>query len=315
MLTMELDQHQATTTSVPVTKRCFQWPETKADVCFTTYESAEAVTSGSFTPKLFEDMLHASHEFWLRDYPACANDKWMDNHYAIDFGGHNNNGVKFKHTKLLDYVVREDIIYTCGGGPRGKPTDGAHYIVDPTGWAIQLDVDMSSDTMRAMPLCFDVDGSDGGDSVYHPGPSSWCSLGTCKINHEDPAIVVMGEEEDGGDDGDGKEDEMGSGEHNNEVTDETGDEGGVSHNSPQPQPYISLLYEIPPILLITLGGALLAFCVGFFRGGGTPQALVLGKGEYELVSREAVVVEVDGEGQGLRQDEDDEEDFFEADDS
>jgi uncharacterized protein YoaH (UPF0181 family) len=79
-------------------KRCFQWPHSESDICFTTYTGTWSdgsekwmeklgwmgrITHGSFTPKMFEDMLHESHEYWLRGNPSCANDKWIDNHYAV----------------------------------------------------------------------------------------------------------------------------------------------------------------------------------------------------------------------------------------
>ena len=30
--------------------------------------------------------------------------------------------------KLLDYVLRTNGLYTCGGGPRGRASGGAHYV-------------------------------------------------------------------------------------------------------------------------------------------------------------------------------------------
>jgi hypothetical protein len=90
--------------SLALWKRCFRWPGSQADVCFTTYEAAEAddgeaaaesahretdetadieaspkaaslLTLGTFTPAAFEAMLASSHERWLRNKPACGMDR------------------------------------------------------------------------------------------------------------------------------------------------------------------------------------------------------------------------------------------------
>lgn len=98
-------------------KRCFRWPGSFSDICFTTYEAgveeegetdrgekikiksdtslskaslsavssstplpssslaASLLTSGNFTPLVFETMLATSHEKWLRGKPACGMDR------------------------------------------------------------------------------------------------------------------------------------------------------------------------------------------------------------------------------------------------
>merc|ERR1712011_21659 len=87
-------------------------------------------TAGSFKPKDFETMLHTVHSTLLTN-PNCAMDRWVDNHYAMDLRQGNCDG-------LMNYVVdrigtSESIVYTCS---RGRP----HYVFDPSGWGIQLDM-------------------------------------------------------------------------------------------------------------------------------------------------------------------------------
>ena len=74
-----------------LSKRCFQWPRTDADVCFTTYHTSGSpsgagadgaggdasgevapaaaaaallATRGAFSPADFEGLLHAAHGYW-----------------------------------------------------------------------------------------------------------------------------------------------------------------------------------------------------------------------------------------------------------
>lgn len=280
--TMSIDNFEAHQSSL--FKRCFQWPLSAADVCFTTYvsESDEvSMTNGSFTPVHFEEILHASHEHWLRGAPACANDKWVDNHYAVDLGS-KEDSLFYDVNPLLRYVLKEGTVYTCGGGPHGQAARGAHYVIDPTGWGVQLDVE-DGDAIT-MPLCDEVRESIGGESKVNPGPASWCGKGTC-LNSDSITQDDESDESEGiSVSGEGQSEEV------------EGDSSEVP-------------YSFPSFIAFVLVGGACAFLYGFTRGGGTPQALLLGttaaQHEYELVNRHAAqVVEGADDDGGFFEDED-----------
>lgn len=140
-------------TTDDVTRLCFLWSGAKGDVCFTN--RADESTAGSFKPKDFETMLHTVHSTLLTN-PNCAMDRWVDNHYAMDLRQGNCDG-------LMNYVVdrigtSESIVYTCS---QGRP----HYVFDPSGWGIQLDMQ----TSVSVPGC----------SSEFLTSSPWCGAGTC----------------------------------------------------------------------------------------------------------------------------------------
>jgi hypothetical protein len=143
-----------------VARRCYQWPGApKADVCFVTRDDAS--TKGAFKPRDFEKMLFSAHKAILTN-PNCAMDRWLDNHYAVD-------GWFVDGDPLMNYVkasltTDDPVYYTCGNGVGGA---GAHYVTDPTGWAVQLDISMTV----ILPGC--------GYSPGRLGDMPWCSAGTC----------------------------------------------------------------------------------------------------------------------------------------
>ena len=55
---------------------------TSADVCFVNRD--ESATRGAFKPQHLEKSLQTVHDYWLKDFPNCAMDRWVDNHYALD---------------------------------------------------------------------------------------------------------------------------------------------------------------------------------------------------------------------------------------
>lgn len=136
-----------------VSARCYLWANSETELCFV--KRPDLATSGNFKVGDFEQMLHRVADTMLTN-PYCNMNRWLDNHYAYDsledFGYissylDSNPSVKFK----------------CGGA------GGLHYIVDPTGWGVQLDVNFS----RQPSAC----------SARGPPPATvrddFCSGGVC----------------------------------------------------------------------------------------------------------------------------------------
>lgn len=111
-------------TESDVTKKCFLWPGASGNVCFTT--RADSATAGTWKVGDFEDMLNTVHTNLLKGHPFCSVDKWFDNHYAID-------SQSASSSTILDYVNKQDPLHVCSQG-------GLGYVFDPTGRAIQLDL-------------------------------------------------------------------------------------------------------------------------------------------------------------------------------
>merc|ERR1711920_1041552 len=83
----------------------------------------------------FEDMLNTVHSNLLSGHPFCEVDKWFDNHYAID--SQSADG-----TKIVNYVNKNNPFHVCSSG-MGSGTSLA-YVFDPTGWGIQLDLNVGT---------------------------------------------------------------------------------------------------------------------------------------------------------------------------
>jgi len=107
-------------------KRCYLWDTAgaTADVCFT--KRPPSATSGSFKVSDFETMLNTVHSNAVTD--DCSN-KWVDNHYAVD-------GRSKSADYIVDYIESSGAYYYCSGTQ-------VHYIIDPTGFGIQLDLSFS----------------------------------------------------------------------------------------------------------------------------------------------------------------------------
>jgi len=108
-------------------KRCYLWDTAgaTADVCFT--KRAPSATAGSFKVTDFEAMLNAVHASAVGD-GGCSN-KWVDNHYAVD-------GRSKSADYIIDYIESSGAYFYCSGS-------AVHYVIDPTGWGIQLDLSFS----------------------------------------------------------------------------------------------------------------------------------------------------------------------------
>jgi len=143
-----------------VKRKCFLWPGAGDDVCFATRPDAN--TSTAWKVGDFEKMLHAVHAVNLKN-PLCAMDKWTDVHYAVDT--HDTN------SKVVPLIESTKAAHFCFS------TTQLHYLVDPTGMSIQLDMTVAD----ASSVC---GSSDRHRRLQPPGPpgpggNPACSFGTC----------------------------------------------------------------------------------------------------------------------------------------
>jgi len=127
-----------------VTKKCFLWTGATVHVCFT--QRADSETKGDWKVSDFETMLNTVHKNLMDGHPFCGMDKWEDNHYAID-------SFTADTAKIVEYINSVNPFHYCTstGGSTGErytfpPGDSTslHYVWDPTGWGIQLDLQFSS---------------------------------------------------------------------------------------------------------------------------------------------------------------------------
>jgi len=148
-----------------VTKKCFLWTGATVDVCFYLRDKSE--TKGSWKVEDFEDMLNTVHTHFLKKTPLCGEDKWFDNHYAIDSRTTDTSNI-------ISYVEENNVLHYCEAGMFGGTT--MHYAFDPTGWGIQLDL-----SLRTAPSdCSSAAASAAWSrslSTGHSNPA--CDPGTC----------------------------------------------------------------------------------------------------------------------------------------
>jgi len=150
-------------------QKCFLWKGATVPVCYTW--RPDSSTKGDFKVKDFEDMLNTVHKNLLLGQPMCGVDKWFDNHYAID-------SMSADASKIVTYVndnYKTTPYYCSSMGPQGA---SLHYVFDPCGWGIQLDLNMqsagtpqgcSSSSVSSTPAFV--------GSSAHDNPA--CSPGTC----------------------------------------------------------------------------------------------------------------------------------------
>jgi len=153
-------------TNADVSKKCFLWTGAEVEVCFT--KRADSATKGTFKVGDFEKTLNAVHRTMLKN-PDCGNDKWEDNHYAID-------GRSASADYIIEYIdATPGTLYYCNGA-------GIHYVFDPTGWGIQLDLQFSKGPAKCV-------GSGDDDELDYNfesrrlqgGGNPACSLGNCTL--------------------------------------------------------------------------------------------------------------------------------------
>lgn len=124
-----------------VSRRCFEWTDADSDVCFTS-RSATVAYDSTFSVFDFEKMLWSAHKALITDVNV-VNDKYNDNHYAVD--------------TMMDgsYITTWFEKHNSSAFPINFPTTFfawdcmQEYIIDPTGWSIQ------SDYTITLPGCTD----------------------------------------------------------------------------------------------------------------------------------------------------------------
>ena len=115
-------------------RHCFKYTTSSTvDVCFTKRD--DSATSSDFAIADMEAQMNGVHANLLQKN-TCGTDKWLDNHHAFDAHTSNADIVTY-----LDSKAGSDTYYYCE--PSGT-SYALHYIIDPTGWGIQLDMQASS---------------------------------------------------------------------------------------------------------------------------------------------------------------------------
>mmetsp|Transcript_1409 Transcript_1409/g.1817 ORF Transcript_1409/g.1817 Transcript_1409/m.1817 type:complete len:442 (-) Transcript_1409:64-1389(-) len=172
--TFYLDGMQTTLTlsydSDAVSKRCFLWEKQNAtsDVCFT--KRSDDATSTDFKVVDFENMLNTVHANVIAGKATAiygCNNKWMDNHYAIDTTGFLDDG-----NYIVDYIDSTEGLYAyC------DVSGDLHYLSDPTGWGIQMDLGFTKKPLACPASDYDDDPPDPpapGDDDGPPQPPDVC---------------------------------------------------------------------------------------------------------------------------------------------
>jgi len=129
--------HDETTDGV--VKKCFLWTGATVHICFT--QRSDDATKGAWKVSDFETMLNTVHYNLVWGHPFCGMDKWEDNHYAID-------SMTADTTSIVNYINTYKPFHYCEasempGGSVGSSVT-VHYVWDPTGWGIQLDLNFAS---------------------------------------------------------------------------------------------------------------------------------------------------------------------------
>ena len=128
--------------SVGVSRRCYGWKSADSDVCF-VQRTATKAAAAAFDVKAFETMMWSVHAAVIGSEPSVSDDKYNDNHYAVDTqvsGDYLSTYMEahspfpLKSTSTWGYDCTQD------------------YLIDPTGWAIQTDLDIENQ----YPGCSDL---------------------------------------------------------------------------------------------------------------------------------------------------------------
>jgi hypothetical protein len=117
------------------TRKCYLWTGATVDLCFTSRD--DSATKGDWKVADFENMLNTVHKNIIVGHPYCQEDKWEDNHYAID-------SFSADTSKIISYINRNNVPHICNSGGGGSGMSGLHYIFEPTGFGIQADLSFST---------------------------------------------------------------------------------------------------------------------------------------------------------------------------
>ena len=125
-----------------VSRRCYGWKEAKSDVCFVQRTATGVAASAAFGVEDFETMLWSTHAAIIGSDPTIADDKYNDNHYAIDEMSVSGDHISSYVSAHSPFPITSKSVwaYDCD----------QDYLIDPTGWAIQVDM------MVSYPACTDA---------------------------------------------------------------------------------------------------------------------------------------------------------------
>lgn len=153
------------------TRKCYQWTGAEVDICFTNRDAS--ATKGDWKVADYENMLNTVHKNIIVGYPFCGQDKWEDNHYAID-------SFSADTSTIVSYIDKNKIPHICesSGGSGGS---GLHYAFDPSGWGIQLDLNFNT-----MPSDCNTLRNSSRRLQGHTNPA--CDPGTCASSSA--AVIV-----------------------------------------------------------------------------------------------------------------------------
>jgi len=135
-----------------VSRRCFKWATSQSDVCFTQRPDTQ-LQAGGFDVKAMEANMWAVH---AKNLKAPSNgDKYNDNHYAVDCQT-SGDFLATYFTKNNPYPLSKasTFAFSCA----------QDYIIDPTGWTIQVDLRFQT----SYPGCGWKSGTSGPTSLVQP---------------------------------------------------------------------------------------------------------------------------------------------------
>ena len=110
---------------------CFAWGWAQSDVCFVE----RPPTDDDFGVADLETAIWTTHA--TVDLEPALHDKFADNHYAVDM-------LDISADYLADtFAEHYDDIYPISPGNWYAFSCEQNYIIDPTGWSIQIDMGFS----------------------------------------------------------------------------------------------------------------------------------------------------------------------------
>jgi len=140
-----------TVDEVNATRRCYQWGTARSDVCFvqrpdaaTRRQAGARDAKAALSVADVEQMLWNVHASIMGDDPnGGVNDKYTDNHYAVDLQSSGDYLAKYWEAhNPFPITASTRVAYACKQS----------YLIDPTGWSIQVDLFFESD----YPGCMDT---------------------------------------------------------------------------------------------------------------------------------------------------------------